>query len=51
MKYESPKIEFTEFEVKDIITASNGNYDVEDYGNGEGEVIFDASGLFSKFKK
>lgn len=50
-KYESPIIEIAQLEANDIITASSNKYEIEDEGEGSGNVIFDTSNLFSKLRK
>lgn len=49
MKYVKPTIELAQFESEDIITAS-AQYEVEE-NEDDGNVIFDASNIFSKFRK
>ncbi len=49
MKYVKPTIELSQIESEDIITAS-AQYEVEE-NEDDGNVIFDASNIFSKFRK
>lgn len=49
MKYVKPTIELAQIESEDIITAS-AQYEVEE-NEDDGNVVFDASNIFSKFRK
>ncbi len=46
MKYEKPIFEIEMIEVSDVIAASNGNAEIVFAGEGKGDVIFNASGIF-----
>lgn len=46
MRYEAPTIEIVMLEANDVITASTDKYEIENNGNGTGNVIFDALNLF-----
>ena len=49
MKYITPKIEISNIETEDILTASSGqtaNYEVEDNNDGTGNIIMDALSIF-----
>ena len=46
MRYEAPTIEIVMLEANDVITASTDKYEIENNGNGTGNVIFDAVNLF-----
>lgn len=46
MKYEEPKIEIVMLDTDDVITASNGGYEIENDGNGNGNILFGASSIF-----
>jgi hypothetical protein len=45
MKYENPKYEINAIETEDILIISNG-YEIEQKGDGSGNVILDASNIF-----
>ena len=49
MKYVTPKIEISVIETEDILTASSGqaaNYEIEQKGDGSGNVIMNVFDLF-----
>ena len=46
MKYVTPKAEIEMIEVKDVIAASLGDFEIVNTSEGKGNVVFSASGLF-----